>query len=188
MHLDLLLLIFVLSFGVFGFIKGFAWQIFSLGIVLGIIFGAEPFTAWLTHRFEPTWPRFVLWGFCAFGIVIVGWILRYSTLRFVQRTPLNALNRWLGFFVGATKGFVIILFFGTVLHVLPEKTWQRFGTAKSELGQSQMFKASSDLMKWEGLAIMTQLRQLQDNMAFDWKIQTTDPRHPWNWPSHVDSN
>ena len=188
MYLDLLLLIFVLTFGLFGFIKGFIYQLFSLAILAGIVLGAEPLTSWIEMHFDWGLPRFVLWGLCAFVILMTGWLLRFSSLRFVQRGPVNAINRWLGFGVGLLKGFVIILFIGMAIRVLPEKTWDQLGSARSELNSSQLLKASADILKWEGIPIVAQLRQLQNTLSFNWRIQTSDPKHPWNWPSEIDSN
>jgi uncharacterized membrane protein required for colicin V production len=149
MYLDLLLLIFGLSFAIIGMWRGFTHQAISLLGILAIIFFSFPLAENL-HQSEWIWlqqsPLLVLWAVSCFGIFLTSAALRWSVKRWIDWSPLGAMDRWMGLGLGAIKGLVIALMIGMGVQLVFEDPRYLSPDLAEDFKESKFLVASSDVL------------------------------------------
>lgn len=149
MYLDLLLLIFALSFAIIGMWRGFLHQAISLIGILCIVFFSFPLAEQL-HQSNSVWlqrsPLLVLWAISAFGLFLFFVLLRWAVSRFVGWSPMGSIDRWMGLLLGTLKGVVVGLLIGMALQVLFDESESLSADLHQDMQESHFVVASSDLM------------------------------------------
>lgn len=131
---DFLMIAVLLGATLFGFVKGMAWQVASLGSLVVSYFVALRFSGQLAPVFgdsEP-WNRFVamlvIYVACSFSI----WVLFRAVAGAIERVKLREFDRQLGALFGFAKGVLlcaVITFFAVTL--LPPEQKQSVVASRS---------------------------------------------------------
>lgn len=187
MYLDLLLLILILSFGMLGFFQGFLHQLISIVILLAIFLGATPLSEWLRTSPATSWahttPQFVLWSFSAMALLLVGWTARWLASRYVQKGPLQAADRWIGFGLGLCKGVILAFVVGLFFQVLPSSVRESLAEIDRDMRDSKVVSASASLLNFESIPSIEVLRS--------WKSRWDRPTpkiyvQPWSFDDGIE--
>jgi membrane protein required for colicin V production len=117
---DILMLGVLVVAALFGFWKGFAWQVASLAAIVGSYFVAywyrEPVAAWIPLA-EP-WRMFGAMFVLYVGSSLMIWCLFRLAARLIDRWKLKDFDRQLGALLGLAKGLLLcalITFFSVTL-------------------------------------------------------------------------
>ncbi|TVQ77815.1 MAG: CvpA family protein [Bradymonadales bacterium] len=179
MYIDLLLLIFVISFAVIGLWQGFFQQLVSLASLTALIFLSFPLANSL-HQSSLLWfqksPLLVLWGVACFLIIVGSSLIRWGLNRWVQWSPLGALDRWMGLSFGALKGVVIALLIGMGFQVLFEEQRDSSTDFAQEMASSKFLVASSDVLSFGLFGWSEAVTLFQEHLRPNHRSQRALPR------------
>lgn len=118
----------------FGFWKGFAWQVASLASIVVSYFVARNFAGVVADRIggDPAWNKFLAMFILFFGCSLAIWIAFGFIRKTIEQMHLKTFDRQIGAALGALKGAllcIIITLFGVSL--LGEKTCRSICTSRS---------------------------------------------------------
>ncbi len=103
---DIVMLVVLFGAGLFGVIKGFAWQLASIAsIVVSYIVAyklREPFSQ--SIHADPPWNRFLAMLILYIGTSLVIWVLFRMVRGSIDRLKLKEFDRQIGFLFGLAKG------------------------------------------------------------------------------------
>ena len=131
---DVVMLIVMGGSILFGFWKGFAWQVASLASIVISYFVARNFNGPVAEMIggDPSWNRFLAMFILFMGTSLVIWLAFGFVRNTIERLALKGFDRQVGAALGAVKGFVlatVITLFAVSL--LGDKTTQAICTSKS---------------------------------------------------------
>ncbi len=117
------LILFLLFFGIFGFIKGFTQKIlsiFSWGGAIGLSFYLYPFAKPLIGRYIENKLIVTLLTCILLFIffLVIFKIITATITNNIQKSSIGFLDRVLGFIIGTLTGFLIVSLVAIVMHVL----------------------------------------------------------------------
>ncbi|WP_231743901.1 CvpA family protein [Stieleria neptunia] len=100
------MLIVLVAAGVFGAVKGFAWQLASIASIVVSYFVAYRFREPLSHSIvaEPPWNRFLAMLILFVGTSLVVWVGFNMVRRTIDRMKLKEFDRQIGALFGLLKG------------------------------------------------------------------------------------
>ncbi len=168
MYTDLFLLVAIILFAVSGFFQGFILQIISLLSLLAIVLFSSPLARLLKEQTD--WkaahsaPVFMLWCFCALGIVLLSVTLRLSYLKFRSKPGLTPIDRWLGFGMGMVKGLVFALVAGLLLVHLPKDFRNSFAELDRDFSKSKILASSQHIKAWDFIPSIAELQRIQKEL------------------------
>ena len=131
---DIIMLVVLVGATLFGAIKGFAWQLASIGSIVVSYMVAynfrEPFSQ--SIRAEPPWNRFLAMLILYVGTSLVIWVAFRMVSRTIDRLKLREFDRQVGALFGLAKGVLyctLITLFAVTL--LGDLTRQKIVASKS---------------------------------------------------------
>lgn len=103
---DILMLIVLVSAGIFGAVKGFAWQLASIASIVFSYFVAYRYREPLSHSIvaEPPWNKFLAMLILFVGTSLVVWVAFNMVRRTIDRLRLKEFDRQIGALFGLLKG------------------------------------------------------------------------------------
>jgi hypothetical protein len=75
------------------------------------------------------------------------------------------IDRWLGFGLGAVKGFILCLFVGVGLHLIPSNLRERFDDLDRDSRRSTFLKMSEPMLSWNAISVLKSLGTIQNRLA-----------------------
>jgi len=162
MYSDLLFLVIIFLFASLGFAQGFLFQFISLMSLLIVCLFSLPLAEVLKSNWLTDWPLFVVWMALTISVLVVGGFIRYAMMRFGKMPILNPIDRWMGFGLGALKGFLIVVLLTACLNLLPDHLRYKFQDADNDWQDSKMVSAGLKIMDWTwipGIKFLDELRK-----------------------------
>ncbi|TWU00753.1 CvpA family protein [Stieleria varia] len=103
---DIVMLIILVAAGIFGAVKGFAWQLASIASILVSYFVAYRFREPLSQSIqaEPPWNRFLAMLILFIGTSLVIWVAFRMVSNSIDRMKLREFDRQIGALFGLAKG------------------------------------------------------------------------------------
>ena len=103
---DILMLIVLAAAGIFGAVKGFAWQLASIASIVLSYFVAYRFRQPLSHSIvaEPPWNQFLAMLILFIGTSLVVWVAFNMVRQTIDRMKLKEFDRQIGALFGLLKG------------------------------------------------------------------------------------
>ncbi|KAA5544682.1 CvpA family protein [Roseiconus nitratireducens] len=103
---DIVMLVVLVSAGLFGAVKGFAWQLASIASIVFSYFVAYRFREPLSQSIqaEPPWNRFLAMLILFVGTSLVVWVGFNMVRQTIDRMRLKEFDRQIGFLFGLLKG------------------------------------------------------------------------------------
>ncbi|MCA9137118.1 MAG: CvpA family protein [Planctomycetales bacterium] len=103
---DILMLIVLAAAGIFGAVKGFAWQLASIASIVLSYFVAYRFREPLSHSIvaEPPWNQFLAMLILFIGTSLVVWVAFNMVRQTIDRMKLKEFDRQIGALFGLLKG------------------------------------------------------------------------------------
>ncbi len=103
---DIIMLVVLVSAGIFGAIKGFAWQLASIASIVVSYFVAYRFREPLSESIiaEPPWDRFLAMVILFVGTSLVVWVGFNMVRKMIDRLKLKEFDRQMGAIFGLLKG------------------------------------------------------------------------------------
>ncbi|SRR6056297_2761484 len=103
---DIVMLVVLVAAGVFGAIKGFAWQVASIASIVFSYFVAYRFREPLSRSIvaEPPWDKFLAMLILFVGTSLVVWVAFNMVRKTIDRLKLKEFDRQIGALFGLFKG------------------------------------------------------------------------------------
>lgn len=184
---DILMLVVLAGAAIFGAIKGFAWQIASIGsIVVSYVVAyryREPFSQSISA--EPPWNRLLAMLILYIGTALVIWVAFRMISKTIDRMKLREFDRHVGAAFGLAKGVLyctLITLFAVTL--LGPATGEKIVQSRSGYYISKLLAHSNGVMPAEVQQVIGPYIE-----RFDQQIQSGDqtPHNesilPWGDPS-----
>ena len=117
---DIVMLVVLIGTALFGAIKGFAWQLASIGSIVVSYMGAYNFREPLSQSIhaEPPWNRFLAMLILFIGTSLVIWVAFRMVSNTIDRLRLKEFDRQIGALFGLAKGglyCILVTMFGVTL-------------------------------------------------------------------------
>lgn len=177
---DLLMLaVLALAIG-FGFWKGLAWQIASLGSLILSYVVALKFSATLAPHIsaQQPWNRFAAMLILYLGTGLAVWIVFRRIKQIIERVQLKSFDRQVGAMFGAAKGVVLCVAITFFAVSLSEASRNQVLKARSGKYISQFLEQADPIMPRELKGLLAPyLRELEEEL---------DPRRPFRRPRVAD--
>ena len=189
---DIVMLIVLGAAGIFGAIKGFAWQLASIASI-GVSYWVavnfrEPFSQQI--QADPPWNRFLSMLILFLGTAIAIWIVFRMISTWIERVRLKEFDRTVGFAFGLIKGTIyciLITMFAVAL--LGESVRDRIVGSRSGYYITKILDHSEQLLPAEiHQVVHPYLERFDERMRAANSSPTSNAPLTWPAPSASDNN
>lgn len=149
---DILMLVVLAATTIFGAIKGFAWQLASLGSIVASYFVAYAFRNDVAKMInaDPPWNVFLAMLLLYFGSSFVIWMVFRLVSSSIDKVRLREFDRHLGAGFGLLKGMILCLLITMfAMSLLGASQQQRIANSKSGLYISRVLANAGGLLPVE---------------------------------------
>lgn len=179
---DIFMLVLLAFATLFGFWKGMAWQVASIGSLVVSYFVAARYADELAPSIsnEAPWNRFVAMLILYLGTSLVVWMAFRVVARLIDRVQLKDFDRQAGALVGLGKGVLLCLIVTFFAVTLSEPARQTVLQTRSGRYMAVFIQRAAPALPGE---VRKQLGQYIDE--FDKKLRPEQPSEPGSqtWPT-----
>ena len=183
---DIIMLVVLIGTALFGAIKGFAWQLASIGSTVVSYMVAYNFREPLSQSIhaEPPWNRFLAMLILFIGTSLVIWVAFRMVSNTIDRLRLKEFDRQIGALFGLAKGglyCILVTMFGVTL--LGESVREKIVVSRSGHYIASVLDRSEAIIPEEFQEVVGPYLQ-----RFDQKFKASDSEVPASdtWPASSD--